>query len=53
MLLWDPVGYVDDEVVRRVRELGRVVAIAASHPHMFGVQIAWSRALDDAPVPLN
>ncbi len=50
MLLWDPVGHVDDEVVRRVRALGRVVAIAASHPHMFGVQVAWSRALDDAPV---
>lgn len=50
MLLWDPIGYVDDDVVRRVRTLGRVVAIAASHPHMFGVQVAWSRALDDAPV---
>jgi hypothetical protein len=50
LLLWDPVGYVDDDVVQRVRALGRVVAIAASHPHMFGVQVAWSRALDDAPV---
>lgn len=50
MLLWDPIGYVDDDVVRRVRALGPVVAIAASHPHMFGVQVAWSRALDDAPV---
>jgi len=50
MLLWDPLGYVDDDVVQRVRALGRVVAIAASHPHMFGVQVAWSRALDDAPV---
>jgi hypothetical protein len=49
-LLWDPAGYLDDDAVRRVRELGEVVAIAASHPHMFGVQVEWSRALGGAPV---
>lgn len=49
-LLWDPPGYVDDDAVARVRALGPVVAIAASHPHMFGVQVAWSRALGDVPV---
>jgi hypothetical protein len=49
-LLWDPTGYLDDRVIRRVRELGEVVAIVASHPHMFGVQVEWSRALGDVPV---
>ncbi|MGH3435170.1 MAG: hydrolase [Sciscionella sp.] len=49
-LLWDPIGYLDDHAVRRVRELGDVVAIAASHPHMFGVQVEWSRALGGVPV---
>lgn len=49
-LLWDPTGYVDDDGVRRVRELGDVVTIAASHPHMFGVQVEWSRALGGVPV---
>ena len=49
-LLWDPVGYLDDEAVSRVRELGEVTAIAASHPHMFGVQVEWSRALGGVPV---
>ncbi len=49
-LLWDPVGYLDDEAVKRVRELGDVTAIAASHPHMFGVQVEWSKALGDASV---
>jgi hypothetical protein len=44
-LLWDPVGYLDDDAVNRVRGLGEVTAIAASHPHMFGVQVEWSRAL--------
>jgi hypothetical protein len=49
-LLWDPVGYLDDEAVSGVRELGEVTAIAASHPHMFGVQVEWSKALGGVPV---
>lgn len=49
-LLWDPTGYVDEHAVARIRELGDVAAIVASHPHMFGVQVEWSRALGGAPV---
>lgn len=49
-LLWDPVGFVDEDAARAVREIGPVVAVAASHPHMYGVQVAWSRALGDPPV---
>ncbi len=49
-LLWDPVGYLDDELVAQVRAVGGVAAIAASHPHMFGVQTEWSRRFDGAPV---
>ncbi len=45
-LLWDPTGYLDDETVTRIRALGPVLAVAASHPHMFGVQVEWARALD-------
>jgi hypothetical protein len=48
-LLWDPTGYLDDETVGRIRSLGAVLAVAASHPHMFGVQVEWATALD-APV---
>ncbi|KHL16049.1 hypothetical protein CLV56_3776 [Mumia flava] len=48
-LLWDPVGYVDHETVARIRERGPVIAVAASHPHMFGAQVSWGEALD-APV---
>ena len=33
-----------------MREFGEVLAIAASHPHMFGVQVEWSNALGGAPV---
>jgi hypothetical protein len=49
-LLWDPIGYLDDAAVSRVRELGHVTAIASSHPHMFGVQVEWSKALGGTPV---
>lgn len=48
-LLWDPPGYIDEATVRQVRERGPVIAVAASHPHMFGVQVEWARALE-APV---
>lgn len=49
-LLFDPLGFVDDDVVQRVRDIGPVVAIVASHPHMYGVQVEWSRMLGDVPV---
>jgi hypothetical protein len=49
-LLWDPPGYVDEDGARQVKERGEVAAIASSHPHMFGVQVEWSRALGGVPV---
>ncbi|MCU1401915.1 MAG: hydrolase [Microbacteriaceae bacterium] len=49
-VLWDPVGFVDAASAEKVRRLGPVVAIVASHPHMFGAQVSWSRALGDPPV---
>lgn len=52
-LLWDPPAFIDDASIARVRELGGVAWIAPSHPHMFGVQLEWSAAFDDAPVLIN
>lgn len=49
-VLWDVTGYVDEDGARRVRELGEVVAIVPSHPHHYGVQVEWSRALGGVPV---
>lgn len=48
-LLWDPPGFIDEETITRIRALGPVLAVAASHPHMFGVQTEWADALE-APV---
>jgi hypothetical protein len=52
-LLWDPPTYVDDEVVRLVRELGGVAVVATSHPHMFAAQVSWSHAFGRVPVLVN
>lgn len=49
-ILWDPTGFVDAAGVAAVLELGPVAAVVASHPHMFGVQVEWSRALGGVPV---
>jgi hypothetical protein len=49
-LLWDPPGYLDETAVERVRAAGEVLAIATSHPHMFGAQVEWSRALGNPPI---
>jgi hypothetical protein len=45
LLLWDPVGYVDDSAVKAALKRGPVLAIAASHPHMFDVQVEWSHSV--------
>ncbi|MEU8894784.1 MBL fold metallo-hydrolase [Nocardia sp. NPDC048505] len=49
-VLWDVTAFVDDAAAHRVLELGPVVAIVPSHPHHYGVQVQWSRALGDVPV---
>jgi len=49
-LLWDPNGYLDEALVAAVHELGGVAAVAASHPHMFGVQVEWSHRFGGVPV---
>ena len=53
VLLWDPIGLVDHATVDFIRSLGPALAIVASHPHMYGAQVAWSRALDGAPVLIH
>ena len=52
-VLWDPPGFVDDSAVSAVTGRGSVVGIVASHPHMFGAQVEWSRRLGGPPVYVN
>jgi hypothetical protein len=49
-VLWDPTGYLDDDLIAAVQQLGGLAAVAASHPHMFGVQVEWSHRFGGVPV---
>jgi len=49
-LLWEPPGFISDEAVRAVRDLGGVAAISGSHPHLMGAMVSWSQAFRTAPI---
>ncbi len=51
-VLWDCPGYLDEQAVERVRELGGLAGISASHPHFYGCIVEWSQALGGAPIYL-
>jgi len=44
-LLWDPPAYIDEAAIERVRGAGGLEAVTASHPHMYGAIVEWSREL--------
>ena len=41
-LLWDPPGFVDEQAITAVREIGGLAAVTASHPHFYGSIVEWS-----------
>jgi hypothetical protein len=49
-VLWDAPPFIDRAAVDQIRQCGPVLGISSSHPHMFGVQSAWSHALEQAPI---
>jgi hypothetical protein len=49
-LMFDVPAYIDDDAVAAVRDLGGLAYIVASHPHMYGVQVEWSRRLGGVPI---
>jgi hypothetical protein len=51
-VLWDMITYIDDDLIRRIGELGGISAIAVSHPHFYGSMIEWAHAFG-APVYIH
>lgn len=49
-LLFDVPPMVDAAGLKFIESAGGVAAIMASHPHMYGAQVAWSHALGGVPV---
>lgn len=45
-VLWDCVGYLDDELAARIEQLGGISAIAVSHPHFYGAMTEWAHVFD-------
>jgi glyoxylase-like metal-dependent hydrolase (beta-lactamase superfamily II) len=49
-VLWEPPGYLDQQLIDAATQLGGVAAIASSHPHLVGCSVTWSKAFDGVPV---
>lgn len=49
-VLLDGPGYVDHATVEALEGARGILAIGASHPHMYGAQSPYSRAFGDAPI---
>jgi len=45
-VLWDCISLLDDETIKKVRDVGGIRAIAISHPHYYSSMVEWSRAFD-------
>jgi Metallo-beta-lactamase superfamily len=43
-LLWDPPGFLDEQAIAAVRDIGGLRAVTASHPHFYGSIVEWSHA---------
>lgn len=50
-VLWDPPAYIDQHAIDRVRSLGGLRMVTASHPHMYGAIVDWADEFD-AAIPL-
>lgn len=51
-VLWDCTPLLDDGLVRMVKGIGGISAIAISHPHYYTSMVEWSRAFD-CPIYLH
>ncbi|SRR5579871_1007211 len=52
-VLWDCIALIDEATIDLVKGMGRVVAIAISHPHYYTTMVEWSRALGNVPIYLH
>lgn len=52
-LLWEPSGVMTPAMIGAVRDLGGIAAVTASHPHLTGASVSWSREFGGVPVYVN
>ncbi len=49
-VLWDAPGFFDERLLSGIREIGGLVSIASSHPHLTGLSVSISKAFGGIPV---
>jgi len=49
-VLWDPAGYLDDQLLAEIKAIGGLAAIACSHPHLTGLSVSYSHAFGSIPI---
>jgi hypothetical protein len=47
-IMWDAPGFIDNDAISAVRDIGGLTAITASHPHFYGTMVEWAHAFDAA-----
>jgi hypothetical protein len=43
-VMWDPPGFIDEDAISAIRNIGGLKAISASHPHFYGTIVEWAAA---------
>lgn len=52
-ILWDCVTLLDEGIVKQIKVLGGIAAIAISHPHFYATLVNWSEAFGGVPIYLH
>jgi len=52
-VLWDCISMLDPATITLINGLGKLKAIAISHPHFYTTMVEWSRAFGDIPIHLH
>ena len=52
-ILWDCLSLLDEGLIEAIHALGRISAIAISHPHYYSGMVEWSLAFGGVPIYLH
>lgn len=52
-LLWDCIPLITEDVIKKIKSLGGIDAIAISHPHYYTGMVEWSKAFGNIPIHLH
>lgn len=53
LVMWECLSLVTPDAVARIKVMGKVTALAISHPHFYSAMVDWSDALGGVPIYLH